>query len=261
MTDAAPDTDQHLLIGEFAQRCRLPVSTLRYYDRIGLLHPAVVDESSGYRRYRVDQLATAELIARLRMLGVAPQQIAEILAGGESASAALLRERRRVNAELEVRRRHLTELDVLLAESAPTGYPVGVVELTERQVAIRGFSAPFDDQKEVVIQAIGDLRAELRSLGHRRVGAWGGTFPLDLKETVEGFVFVPVDGTEGLSTTVLPGGPAVSTVHRGGLEAISLAYLALFAEIDRLGGKPDGPMIEDYLGRDEGVRISIRFTP
>ncbi|HUR74773.1 MAG TPA: MerR family transcriptional regulator, partial [Sporichthya sp.] len=78
MTDRA-DTDEQLLIGEFAQRCRLPVSTLRYYDRIGLLHPAVVDESSGYRRYHADQLASAELIARLRMLGVAPQQIAEIL--------------------------------------------------------------------------------------------------------------------------------------------------------------------------------------
>lgn len=259
VTEAA-DLEQHLLIGEFAQRCRLPVSTLRYYDRIGLLHPAVVDEASGYRRYHTDQLATAELIARLRMLGVAPAQIAEILAGGDTAASALVRERRRVSAELEVRRRHLAELDVLLSESTPSTYPVRLHELTERQVAIRAFSAPFDDQEEVVIRAIGDLRAELRSHGHRRAGAWGGTFPLDLEETVEGFVFVPVDGTGGLTTTVLPGGPAVSTIHRGGLEAISLAYVALFAEIDRLGGKPQGPMIEDYLGRGEGVRISIRFT-
>lgn len=260
VTDATLDRQQ-LLIGEFAQRCRLPVSTLRYYDRIGLLHPAVVDESSGYRRYHADQLATAELIARLRMLGVAPQQIAEILAGGEPAAGALVRERRRVSAELEVRRRHLAELDDLLAESVPARYDVEVDELTERQVAIRAFSAAFDDQEEVVIRTIGELRTELRAHGHRRVGAWGGTFPLDLEETVEGFVFVPVDATDGVTATVLPGGPAVSTVHRGGLDAISLAYLALFAEIDRLGGKPQGPMIEDYLGRAEGIRISIRFTP
>ncbi|HUR75497.1 MAG TPA: MerR family transcriptional regulator [Sporichthya sp.] len=249
-----------LLIGEFAQRCRLPVSTLRYYDRIGLLPPAVVDESSGYRRYRADQLATAELIARLRTLGVGPPQIAEILAGGDTAATSLLRERRRVSAELEVRRRRLAELDDLLAQSGPARYPVSVSDLTERQVAIRAFSAPFDDQEEVVIAAIGELRSEIRAAGHHRAGAWGGTFPLDLDETVEGFVFAPVSGTDGLTTAVLPGGPAVHTVHRGSLEAISLAYLALFAEMDRLGGKPQGPMIEDYLPRDEGVRISIPFT-
>jgi DNA-binding transcriptional MerR regulator len=258
VTDAR--LDQQLLIGEFAQRCRLPVSTLRYYDRIGLLPPAVVDESSGYRRYRTDQLATAELIARLRLLGVAPPQMAEILAGGDSAAAALARERRRVSAELEVRRRHLAELDGLLAESVPAGYRVTAGELTERQVAIREFSAPFDDQEEVVIRAIGELRTEIRGAGHRRAGVWGGTFPLDLEETVDGFVFAPVDGATGLTTAVLPGGPAVSTVHCGGLDAISLAYLALFAEIDRLGGKPQGPMIEDYLGREEGIRISIRYA-
>src|SRR5690349_17023876 len=109
----APD-DQRLLIGEFAQRCRLPVSTLRYYDRIGLLQPADVDEASGYRRYRAEQLPTAEMIWRLRSLGVAPQQIAEILAGGEPASTALLRERRRVSKELERSRRRLAEFDDLL---------------------------------------------------------------------------------------------------------------------------------------------------
>lgn len=57
MTDRA-----ELMIGDFARRCRLPVSTLRYYDRIGLLTPAVVDPGSGYRRYTADQLPSAALI-------------------------------------------------------------------------------------------------------------------------------------------------------------------------------------------------------
>lgn len=261
MTHAESVTEgTDLLIGEFAQRCRLPISTLRYYDRIGLLAPAVVDEANGYRRYRVDQLPTGELIARLRALGVAPSRIAEILAGGDVASAALLRERRRINSELELRRRRLTELDDLLAAAGPPRYDVATVDLTERQVVRRGFSAAFDDQEAVVISAIRELRAELAATAHQRTGPWGATFPLDLEDTVAGFVFAPVEPVQGVRTDVLPGGPAVSTVHRGGLDAISLAYLALFAEIDRLGAKPLGPMIEDYLPGREGVRISIRFT-
>lgn len=249
-----------LLIGEFAQRCRLPVSTLRYYDRIGLLSPADVDEASGYRRYRAEQLATAELIARLRALGVAPGQIAEILAGGEAASSALLRERRRVGRELERSQRQLAELDDLLCAGAPAHYTVTTVELTERQVAVQAYSAPFSDQEAVVIRAIGELRAAIRRAGHRRTGAWGGTFPLDLEDTVEGFVFAPVDDYCGLTMVVLPGGPAVSTAHHGGLDSLALAYLALFAEIDRLGGTAQGPVIEEYLPRSEGLRVQIRFT-
>jgi DNA-binding transcriptional MerR regulator len=71
-----------LLIGDFARRCRLPVSTLRYYDQIGLLTPAVVDPGSGYRRYTLEQLDAAVLIARLRAIGTTPQTIATVLAGG-----------------------------------------------------------------------------------------------------------------------------------------------------------------------------------
>jgi DNA-binding transcriptional MerR regulator len=269
MRHAARVDAAELLIGEFAQRCRLPISTLRYYDRIGLLAPAAVDGASGYRRYRADQLPTAELIARLRALAVAPQQIAEILAGGDAASAALLRERRRINGELERGRRRLAEVDTLLAAEAPARYRVITTDLIERQVAVREFRSPFEEQEEIVLRAIGELRTEIRRSGHRRVGTWGATFPLDLEDVVDGFVFAPVDGGGvGLPSVVLPGGPAVSTVHRGGLDALSLAYLALFAEIDRLDASPLAPVIEEYLSLDEaraddpsattaGVRLSI----
>jgi DNA-binding transcriptional MerR regulator len=248
-----------LLIGEFGRRCRLPVSTLRYYDRIGLLTPAAVDEASGYRRYRTDQLPTAELIARLRVLGVGPAQIAAIVAGGDPAAEALLCERERVSAEVDAGHRRLRELDALLAGSAG-GHQVTHVELTARHVARQTFHCPFDAQEEVVIRAIGDLRTELRRTGHRRAGPWGGTFPLDLEDEVTGYVFAPVEGGTGaLDLVELPGGPAVRTRHVGGIDALSVAYLALFAEIDRLGGTPRGPVIEEYLTRTE-LALSILYT-
>ncbi|MGQ0623745.1 MAG: hypothetical protein ACT4PP_03685 [Sporichthyaceae bacterium] len=86
-------------------------------------------------------------------------------------------------------------------------------------------------------------------------------------------MFAPfVDGPGDLRTVVLAGGPAVSTVHSGGPDSLSLAYLALFAEIERAGGTPLGPVIEDYLPPGEtrteepaattaGIRLSILFAP
>lgn len=246
-----------LLIGEFARRCRLPVSTLRYYDRIGLLAPAAVDEASGYRRYDAAQLPTAELIERLRAMGVGPTQIAAVLAGGDAASAALLAERRRVSKELERGRRRLRELDALLAAETSADHRVGTRDLSARQVVIQEFTSPYPDQEAVVIRAIGELRLRLRRSGSSRVGAWGATFPLDIEDEVVGFVFTEVAGDVGFPTVELPGGPAVSTVHRGGLDSLSLAYVALFAEIERLGGTPQAPVIEDYL--PDGVRLTILY--
>jgi len=59
-----------LTIGAFARASRLSPKALRLYDSLGLLTPAHVDEVSGYRFYRPDQLEQARLVAWLRRLGM-----------------------------------------------------------------------------------------------------------------------------------------------------------------------------------------------
>src|SRR5579875_1210746 len=59
-----------LTIGAFARASRLSPRALRLYDSLGLLKPAHVDEMSGYRFYRPDQLERARLVAWLRRLGM-----------------------------------------------------------------------------------------------------------------------------------------------------------------------------------------------
>jgi effector-binding domain-containing protein len=62
-----------------------------------------------------------------------------------------------------------------------------------------------------------------------------------------------------LDTVTLPGGCAVTTAHRGGLDSLAVAYLALFSEIDRLGGLPRAPVIEEYVSPAE-IQLSVLFT-
>ncbi|MEV6487227.1 MerR family transcriptional regulator [Actinoplanes sp. NPDC051633] len=64
-------------IGELARESGLTVSALRFYDRAGVLVPAVVDPVTGYRRYRDGQLRAARLVAALRRVGM---PVAEITA-------------------------------------------------------------------------------------------------------------------------------------------------------------------------------------
>jgi PPM family protein phosphatase len=59
-----------LPIGAFARSARLSPKALRLYDDLGLLRPAFVDPSTGYRFYDPAQLEQARLVAWLRRLGM-----------------------------------------------------------------------------------------------------------------------------------------------------------------------------------------------
>jgi DNA-binding transcriptional MerR regulator len=79
----------YVTIGEFARRTRLSSKALRIYDELGLVVPAEVDPSSGYRRYGEEQVARAQLVAMLRRLDMPLADIASVLQldGSEAARA------------------------------------------------------------------------------------------------------------------------------------------------------------------------------
>jgi DNA-binding transcriptional MerR regulator len=87
---AEVDDDDLLTIGAFAARARLSAKALRLYDRLGLLAPAHVDEVSGYRYYRADQVERARLVALLRQLDMPLARIASVVEAGGTDAADLL---------------------------------------------------------------------------------------------------------------------------------------------------------------------------
>ncbi|MCX5090939.1 MerR family transcriptional regulator [Streptomyces sp. NBC_00365] len=90
MTEDGLVHQELLTIGAFAARARLSPKALRLYDRLGLLAPAHVDEVSGYRYYRADQVERARLVALLRQLDMPLTRIAEVVDVEAAQGAALL---------------------------------------------------------------------------------------------------------------------------------------------------------------------------
>src|SRR5579859_3716880 len=84
--------DAMMSIGVFARRSRLSMKALRMYERLGLLMPARVDASNGYRQYRESQLATARLVAMLRRLDMPLARVAEIVSAPGPQAADLVSE-------------------------------------------------------------------------------------------------------------------------------------------------------------------------
>jgi DNA-binding transcriptional MerR regulator len=110
--------DEHgLTIAEAVARCGLPESTLRYWERIGLVRPIERDVSSGHRRYSLADVQTLETLANLRAVGLSVEDMRAYLAGARRGDDAAGEQRalfeahsRRLADELnslELRRRYL----------------------------------------------------------------------------------------------------------------------------------------------------------
>ena len=103
-------------IGRFSEMTRLSVKALRLYDEKGLLRPAHVDPSSGYRYYDIEQASRAELVKTLRTVNMPLEQIQEIFEAdnNEIAHKQLLAHRKRLRERLAAQERTLTYLETLI---------------------------------------------------------------------------------------------------------------------------------------------------
>ena len=88
-----------MTIAEAAARCGLPESTLRYWERIGLVNRVQRDASSGHRRYRPEDVATLETLGNLRAVGLSIEDMRAYLASARRLACEV--------AALELRRRYL----------------------------------------------------------------------------------------------------------------------------------------------------------
>jgi DNA-binding transcriptional MerR regulator len=96
--------DVYLTIQEVADRTGLSTHTLRYYERIGLIHP-VDRASSGHRRYSASDVGWLDFMRCLRSTGMPIREVkrySELFAEGDRTLA----ERR---ALLEAHRRRIEE--------------------------------------------------------------------------------------------------------------------------------------------------------
>jgi DNA-binding transcriptional MerR regulator len=108
--------DDLLFIGAFSRRCGISAKALRHYDEVGLLRPAGVHASTGYRLYRPDQESRARAIRLLRELQMPLSDIAVILDDPSPARThdLLVEHRRRVAVRHSESQIILTRLQPLI---------------------------------------------------------------------------------------------------------------------------------------------------
>jgi DNA-binding transcriptional MerR regulator/effector-binding domain-containing protein len=104
-----------LRIGEFARLACVSVKTLRFYHSARVFAPACIDPRSGYRYYRIQQLAAFRQIRLLRTLGCSLDEVRRWAAspeGSRTRTALLeaLRERLRSRMSSDIERLRILQL-------------------------------------------------------------------------------------------------------------------------------------------------------
>ena len=89
-------------IGEMARFNRVSISTLRLYDKLGILKPCHTDPETNYRYYSIHQKARLDMIQYMKELGMSLGEIREILEKGDIQliESTLISKKRQVKEEI-----------------------------------------------------------------------------------------------------------------------------------------------------------------
>jgi serine/threonine protein phosphatase PrpC len=124
--------DDLMAIGEFSGRSGLSAKRLRTYASEGLLAPAAVDASSGYRYYSPGQLAEAQVIDALRQAGVPLVDIRAFLRHPSQEELRLWT--RQLETDAMNRQEALMLARQLLANSEDASFPISSSHFKERHM-------------------------------------------------------------------------------------------------------------------------------
>lgn len=240
-----------LTIGEFAQLTRLSIRTLRRYHEAGLLEPATVDPHSGYRYYTSEQIPAAQVIHRLRELGMPLAEVREMLAtpDPDSRAALIAGHLRRLEAELDKTRAAVSALRRLLRPE-PEPLPVQLRSVPAMTVAgITGLIARAE-VADWYAEAIAELGVTLA--GRAVTGPFGGVYDNELFTQGHGRAVLYRPATEPpaggrVGPVTLPATELAVTVHHGPHDDLDVSYGRLGAYVAGNALAIAGPVREAYL--------------
>lgn len=245
-------------IGLFSRLGQVSVKTLRHYDDLGLLRPALVDDWSGYRYYALEQLPRLYRILALKDLGLSLDDIARSLERGMRADdlrALLEKQQRRVDEEtarlerVRARLRHIeseenmSNYDVVLKKVEPQLVASARATIPDWEQVAPTFNRLFDEVRDYVMQHGGKIAGP-------SLDQWHDSEMPQTNMHVEAAVPLqsPIPGSDRVQVYEMPGiATAACAVHHGPFSSLGEAHQTVVGWIQANGYKIASPGREVYL--------------
>lgn len=228
----------------------LTVKALRLYHERGLLQPVRVDPFSGYRYYSPDQLPTAQVIRRLRDLGMPLDELTEVVRAADVAgrNRAIVAHLQRLEDRLSQTRSSVASLRSLLEQ------PAGAIDVSYRSVPATSAAAIVDEVEmdEIEVwwtEAFSELDA---AVADGTPGVRGVLYSAEFFQAGRGEViaFRPVAAAPArgrVHPLQVPATELAVALHRGAFSELDRTYAALGTHVAERELGVDGPIREHYL--------------
>lgn len=230
----------------------LSVKALRLYHDRGLLTPIQIDPSSGYRYYSPDQLPIAQVIRRLRDLGMPLDELAEVVGAGRvtDRNRAIVAHLKRLEDRLAQTQSSVASLRSLLQHpdttidvgyrAVPATAAVGIVGQVSMTDVADWWAEAFVEIDAAVAGAAGiGVRAALYSPEF---------FEADRGEVVAyRCVHRTLPARGRVQTLEVPAAELAVALHRGSFDDLDRTYAALGTHVAERELGVAGPIREHYL--------------
>ncbi|NLE94479.1 MAG: MerR family transcriptional regulator [Dehalococcoidia bacterium] len=252
-----------LKIGEFSRLSQTPVSTLRYYDDIGLLKPVSVDGFTGYRYYSADQLPTLNRITELKDLGLSLAEIVQLTGNGAGMAelrGALERQRAESVRVIETEHSRLQRLEAWLEkitrDTTMDTYEVSIKQVKPQlAVCLRRVVPTYHSEGELWQELCGFLTGvpDVRYAGPAMTLCYDGEYKeKDVDIEIAMPLAAPVPEHGDIRVRTVPGHDQVASVlHKGPFDTIHNAYAFMLQWLDRNHYRMAGPDRVVYLNMSE----------
>ncbi len=254
-------------IGDFSRLSLVSVKTLRYYDELGLLKPARVDDDTSYRYYSTSQLTRLNRILVMKDMGLSLEQIALLLdkePTPDQIRGMLRLKQVELNQQMIEGQARLRRIEAWLQafeqEATMPAYDVILKNVAPLRVAsVRGVAPNMEqigptldrlfDQVMGYVSQHGATPVEPGTTLYHNLGL------TELDISVE--VCTPFDGSlaenEQVKVSELPAVETMaSVIHHGSFSTLNQAYGALFSWIEANGYRISGPNRELNLEYERG---------
>ncbi|MBP8252211.1 MAG: MerR family transcriptional regulator [Herpetosiphon sp.] len=264
-----------LKIGEFSHISGVSIQTLRYYDTIGLLKPASVDQWTGYRLYTFAQLQRLNRILALKDMGFSLDEIASMLKQiiEPQHLRQLFQQRQRdmhqqISTMLGQLQRLELRLQLIEQEGIMPSTEVTLKHLDPVLVASRRIIVPENNGHPVGLpEAFDEVTSYVRTQRGETMGScmavWHTPVEANHNEDVEAVIPLvhPIAGNERITIHHLPAVEVASLLHHGAFNLFDQSYQVLLKWIEDHGYRINGAFREVYhdMSDSKNVAVEIQF--
>ncbi len=146
--------ETYFSVGEISKLTNVPIQTLRYYDKMGLLKPAYINKQNNYRYYSLNQFIKIDLLKQCKLIGLSLKEIEELIKNEISVDSMLkiIDQQRKVLdekiKELEVVKSYINFLDDKLRETKEVEENKIFVKYNDKRV-VKKYECILNDEKDI----------------------------------------------------------------------------------------------------------------